>query len=145
VSHIHGTQNNFTRLSDFCSFASSLSTLSSILTLSWFVVAHVLEATSISTCRHTSPHIWWLVFGLLCIVYLMIFRVVIVAIFVLIITPAVFVSAPRISVFFFFADKLRSFSGIFYYFAGVATRRRLPPSNTTLRNYPKRSLIRSLW
>ncbi|KAF9452400.1 hypothetical protein P691DRAFT_795093 [Macrolepiota fuliginosa MF-IS2] len=68
-----------------------LSVLCSLLTLSWFLTAHILEYTSINTCRHTSPHLWWLVFGILCVMYLMIFEVVIIGFIVLVITPIVFV------------------------------------------------------
>lgn len=68
-----------------------LSVLSSLITLSWFLTAHILEYTSINTCRETSPHLWWLVFGILCIMYLMVFEVVIIGFIVLVITPIVFV------------------------------------------------------
>lgn len=68
-----------------------LSVLCSLLTLSWFLTAHILEYTSINTCRHTSPHLWWLVFGILCIMYLMVFEVIVIGFIVLVITPIVFV------------------------------------------------------
>lgn len=68
-----------------------LSVLCSLLTLSWFLTAHILEYTSINTCRHTAPHLWWLVFGILCIMYLMVFEVVVIGFIVLVITPIVFV------------------------------------------------------
>ncbi|KAF8629658.1 hypothetical protein AX17_005597 [Amanita inopinata Kibby_2008] len=69
---------------------SRLSLVSSLLTLSWYLTAHILEYTSIKTCRHTSPHLWWLVFGILCIMYLMVLEVLILGIFVFIVGPVIF-------------------------------------------------------
>jgi len=62
------------------------------MTLSWFLTAHILEYTSINTCRQTSPHLWWLVFGILCILYLMVLEVVLLGIIVLVVAPILFVS-----------------------------------------------------
>ncbi|KAF9531633.1 hypothetical protein CPB83DRAFT_868000 [Crepidotus variabilis] len=70
---------------------SRLTLLSSLITLSWFLTAHVLAYTSIETCRHTSPHLWWLVFGIMCIMYLMILEVVVLGFVVLIIAPILFI------------------------------------------------------
>ncbi|KAF8906535.1 hypothetical protein CPB84DRAFT_1726177 [Gymnopilus junonius] len=70
---------------------SRLTLVSSLMTLSWFLTAHILEYTSISTCRHTSPHLWWLVFGILCIMYLMVLEVVLVGLIVLVIAPIIFI------------------------------------------------------
>ncbi|KAJ7188255.1 hypothetical protein C8R46DRAFT_879254 [Mycena filopes] len=69
---------------------SRLSILSSLITLSWFLTAHILEYTSIHTCRSSSPHIWWLTFGILCIMYLVVLEVVVLGFVVFIIAPIVF-------------------------------------------------------
>ncbi|GLB37061.1 putative zinc finger, C3HC4 type (RING finger) [Lyophyllum shimeji] len=70
---------------------SRLTLLSSLLTLSWFLTAHILEYTSINTCRHSSPHLWWLTFGILCLMYLMVLEVVILGFIVFIVAPILFV------------------------------------------------------
>ncbi|KAF4620323.1 hypothetical protein D9613_000687 [Agrocybe pediades] len=70
---------------------SRLTLLSSLMTLSWFLTAHILEYTSINTCRRTSPHLWWLVFGILSIMYLMVLEVLIIGLVVLVIAPILFV------------------------------------------------------
>ncbi|KAJ3517201.1 hypothetical protein NLJ89_g644 [Agrocybe chaxingu] len=70
---------------------SRLTLVCSLLTLSWFLTAHILEYTSINTCRNSSPHLWWLVFGILCIMYLMVLEVVILGFVVLIVAPILFI------------------------------------------------------
>ncbi|KAF4599882.1 hypothetical protein EYR40_006986 [Pleurotus pulmonarius] len=67
-----------------------LSLLSSLLTLSWFLTAHILEYTSINTCRFSSPHLWWLVFGILCLMYIMVLEVVLIGFVVFVIAPILF-------------------------------------------------------
>ncbi|KAJ7084397.1 hypothetical protein B0H15DRAFT_784281 [Mycena belliarum] len=69
---------------------SRLSMLSSLVTLSWFLTAHILEYTSIHTCRFSSPHIWWLTFGILCIMYLVVLEVIILGFVVFVVAPIVF-------------------------------------------------------
>ncbi|RDB16790.1 hypothetical protein Hypma_002623 [Hypsizygus marmoreus] len=69
---------------------SRLTLLSSLLTLSWFLTAHILEYSSINTCRHTSPHVWWLTFGILCLMYLMVLEVVLLGFIVFIVAPIIF-------------------------------------------------------
>jgi len=44
--------------------------LYSLLTLTWFITAHILEYTSVYTCRRSSPHLWWLTFGILSVMYI---------------------------------------------------------------------------
>ncbi|KAG6915789.1 hypothetical protein DXG01_009827 [Tephrocybe rancida] len=61
-----------------------------ILYSRWFLTAHILEYTSINTCRHSSPHIWWLTFGILCLMYLMVLEVVILGFVVFVIAPILF-------------------------------------------------------
>lgn len=62
------------------------------MTLSWVVTAQILVYTSLKTCRMTSPHLWWLLFGIICIMYLMVLEILILGIMVLIIAPILFVS-----------------------------------------------------
>ncbi|KDQ53480.1 hypothetical protein JAAARDRAFT_39160 [Jaapia argillacea MUCL 33604] len=69
---------------------SRLSLLSSMMTLTWFLTAHILEYTSVNTCRHSSPHLWWLTFGILCIMYFAVLEVVILGLVVFIIGPIIF-------------------------------------------------------
>ncbi|KAJ6499905.1 hypothetical protein C8R47DRAFT_970689 [Mycena vitilis] len=69
---------------------SRLSILSSLITLSWFLTAHILEYTTIHTCRFSSPHIWWLTFGILCIMYLVVLEVIVLGFVVFVIAPIVF-------------------------------------------------------
>lgn len=112
-----------------------LSVLSSVITLSWFLAAHILEYTSINTCRQTSPHLWWLVFGMLCIMYLMVFELVIIGFIVLIITPIVFVSCAELRLFQ--VDNSSRFSGISSLFVWAATRFKIRILNQILRRFPK--------
>ncbi|KAH6913817.1 hypothetical protein BKA70DRAFT_1094838 [Coprinopsis sp. MPI-PUGE-AT-0042] len=70
---------------------SRLTLFCSLITLSWFLTAHILEYTSLSTCRHAAPHLWWLVFGCLCIMYLMLLEVVVLGFIVLIVAPILFI------------------------------------------------------
>ncbi|KAJ7346628.1 hypothetical protein DFH08DRAFT_700878 [Mycena albidolilacea] len=69
---------------------SRLSILSSLITLSWFLTAHILEYTSIHTCRFSSPHLWWLTFGILCIMYLVVLEVIILGFVVFVVAPIIF-------------------------------------------------------
>ncbi|KAA1474309.1 hypothetical protein DENSPDRAFT_840893 [Dentipellis sp. KUC8613] len=62
----------------------------SIFTVVWFVLAHVFEYTSTETCRFSAPHIWWLTFALLCILYVGIVEVIVLAVVVFIIGPIIF-------------------------------------------------------
>ncbi|TCD71238.1 hypothetical protein EIP91_011716 [Steccherinum ochraceum] len=69
-----------------------LSLLTSLISLSWFLTAHILEYTSTNTCRHTSPHLWWLTFGILCILYLMILEIFLLGLLVFILGPIIYVA-----------------------------------------------------
>ncbi|KAG2015559.1 RING-7 protein [Coprinopsis cinerea AmutBmut pab1-1] len=68
-----------------------LSLFLSLVTLSWFLTAHILQYTSLNTCRYTSPHVWWLTFGILCIMYLMVLEVILLGFIVLVVAPILFV------------------------------------------------------
>ncbi|CAE6469365.1 hypothetical protein ACGC1H_000037 [Rhizoctonia solani] len=60
--------------------------------LVWFVTANILIYGSLTTCRYTSPYIWWLTFSLLCLGYLVIAEMVLVALVVFVIGPLVYVA-----------------------------------------------------
>jgi hypothetical protein len=72
-------------------FDNSMALLSSLLTLTWFLTAHIFEYTSTKTCRLTSPHLWWLVFGILSIMYLVVLEVLVLGVFVFVIGPILYV------------------------------------------------------
>ncbi|KAI0305593.1 hypothetical protein B0F90DRAFT_1808815 [Multifurca ochricompacta] len=67
-----------------------LSLIGSTFTLVWFVLAQIFVYSSTKTCRQASPHLWWLTFGVLSVMYLMILEVVLVAILVFVIGPILF-------------------------------------------------------
>ncbi|EIW83217.1 hypothetical protein CONPUDRAFT_121703 [Coniophora puteana RWD-64-598 SS2] len=64
-----------------------LSLLSSMLTLTWFLTAHILEYTSIESCRLSSPLVWWLTFGVLCTMYIVVMEVILFGLLVFMILP----------------------------------------------------------
>ncbi|KAF9027795.1 hypothetical protein BDP27DRAFT_926620 [Rhodocollybia butyracea] len=66
-----------------------LSLFSSFFSLTWFLTAHILIYTSLKTCRFSSPHIWWLVFGILCITYIMILEVILLGLVVFLFAPVI--------------------------------------------------------
>lgn len=43
--------------------------------MTWFVVANNMVYASVNTCRHSSPHLWWLSVGILCTLYIMVLEV----------------------------------------------------------------------
>src|SRR5882724_10596254 len=63
--------------------------------MTWFVTAHILIYTSIHTCRLSAPHLWWLTFGIICIGYLVIVEVIVVAFLIFILGPLIFVCLPH--------------------------------------------------
>ncbi|KAH9083527.1 hypothetical protein EDB83DRAFT_2502548 [Lactarius deliciosus] len=67
-----------------------LSLLGSTFTLVWFVLSQIFVYSSTNTCRPSSPHLWWLTFGVLSVMYLMILEVVLVAILVFVVGPILF-------------------------------------------------------
>ncbi|KAI9461729.1 hypothetical protein F5148DRAFT_1214795 [Russula earlei] len=67
-----------------------LSLMGSTFTLVWFVLVQILMYGSTNTCRRTSPHLWWLTFGVLSVMYIMILEVVVVAILVFVVGPILF-------------------------------------------------------
>ncbi|KAH9993943.1 hypothetical protein BJV77DRAFT_961606 [Russula vinacea] len=50
----------------------------------------ILLYSSANTCRRSSPHLWWLTFGVLSVMYVMILEVVLVAILVFVVGPILF-------------------------------------------------------
>lgn len=67
-----------------------LTLFSSLITLSWFLTAHILVYTSLGTCRHTAPHLWWTLFACICIMYMMLLEVVALGFLVIIVAPVLF-------------------------------------------------------
>ncbi|KDN34698.1 hypothetical protein RSAG8_12219, partial [Rhizoctonia solani AG-8 WAC10335] len=65
--------------------------------LVWFVTANILLYGSLTTCRYTSPYIWWLTFSLLCLGYLVVAEMMVVAEMVLV-ALVVFVIGPLVYV-----------------------------------------------
>lgn len=65
--------------------------MGSTFTLVWFVLVQILLFSSANTCRRSSPHLWWLTFGVLSVMYVMILEVVLVAILVFVVGPILFV------------------------------------------------------
>jgi hypothetical protein len=65
--------------------------MGSTFTLVWFVLVQILLYSSSKTCRRSSPHLWWLTFGVLSVMYAMILEVVLVAILVFVVGPILFV------------------------------------------------------
>ncbi|KAK0485966.1 hypothetical protein IW261DRAFT_1453018 [Armillaria novae-zelandiae] len=72
-----------------------LTLFSTLFSFSWFLTAHILIYTSVDSCRLSSPLIWWLVFGILCITYLMVVEVIILGLIVFLIAPILFGSYPK--------------------------------------------------
>ncbi|CEL54091.1 hypothetical protein RSOLAG1IB_06801 [Rhizoctonia solani AG-1 IB] len=60
--------------------------------LVWFVTANILLYGSVASCRYTSPFIWWLTFALLCLGYLVVAEMLLVALVVFVIGPLVYVT-----------------------------------------------------
>ncbi|PCH43757.1 hypothetical protein WOLCODRAFT_104118 [Wolfiporia cocos MD-104 SS10] len=70
---------------------SRLTLLGTFMSLAWFLTAHILEYTSINDCRHSSPHLWWLTFGILCILYIMIMEIFLLGLLVFVFGPVIYV------------------------------------------------------
>jgi hypothetical protein len=70
----------------------SITTLLSLLSIIWFIASHILVYTSINTCRKSSPHLWWLAFGIMSIAYLLIAEVLLVIFFLFFFVPVLLVS-----------------------------------------------------
>ncbi|KAG1716630.1 hypothetical protein ID866_508 [Astraeus odoratus] len=66
-----------------------LSLLASMLSLAWFLTAHVLEYTSIQTCRLSAPLVWWLTFSILCTMYFIVLEVVLFGFLVFMVLPLI--------------------------------------------------------
>ncbi|KAI0329402.1 hypothetical protein GY45DRAFT_868121 [Cubamyces sp. BRFM 1775] len=62
----------------------------SFVSLAWFLTAHVLAYTSVNTCRFSAPHLWWLTFGILCILYVMILEIFLLGLLVFILGPVLY-------------------------------------------------------
>lgn len=58
-----------------------------MLTLTWFLTAHILEYTSVNSCRLSSPLVWWLTFGILCTMYFLVLEVLVFGFLVFMVLP----------------------------------------------------------
>ena len=65
--------------------------LSLLPSLVWFLMAHILEYAPVDSCRFSSPHLWWLTFGILCILYLMVLEIFLLGLLVFILGPVIYV------------------------------------------------------
>ncbi|CDO72536.1 hypothetical protein BN946_scf184983.g19, partial [Trametes cinnabarina] len=71
-------------------FHARVSLCMSFISLAWFLTAHVLAYTSVNTCRFAAPHLWWLTFGILCILYLMILEIFLLGLLVFVLGPVLY-------------------------------------------------------
>jgi len=60
-----------------------------MLSLAWFLTAHILEYTSIQTCRLSAPLVWWLTFAILCTMYFIVLEVVLFGFLVFMVLPLI--------------------------------------------------------
>ncbi|KAH8119229.1 hypothetical protein DFH11DRAFT_431213 [Phellopilus nigrolimitatus] len=74
----------------FSRLYSRLSLLLSLIIVSWFLTSNILVFTSLHTCRFAAPHLWWLIFSILCLQYLIILEVFVIAMLVFIIGPLIY-------------------------------------------------------
>ena len=66
-----------------------------MFTLTWFLTAHILEYTSVNSCRLSAPLVWWLTFGILCTMYLLVLEVILFGFLVFMVLPFIMVSPIR--------------------------------------------------
>lgn len=82
-----GTTNQDELTPPYSYLYARLSLLSSMLTLTWFLTAHILEYTSVDSCRISSPLVWWLTFGILCTMYFLVLEVLVFGFLVFMVLP----------------------------------------------------------
>lgn len=82
-----GTPNQEEPSPPYSYLYARLSLLSSMLTLTWFLTAHILEYTSVNSCRISSPLVWWLTFGILCTMYFLVLEVLVFGFLVFMVLP----------------------------------------------------------
>ncbi|KAG9103291.1 hypothetical protein FRC06_011483 [Ceratobasidium sp. 370] len=71
---------------------SRCSSFQALYGLIWFITANILLYGSLGTCRYTSPYIWWLTFGLICLGYIVIAEMLAVALVVFVLGPLVYLT-----------------------------------------------------
>ncbi|KAI0645735.1 hypothetical protein C8Q79DRAFT_1001261 [Trametes meyenii] len=69
-----------------------VSVFTTFLTLAWFLTAHVLAYTSVNTCRLSSPHLWWLTFGIMSILYVMMLEIFLLGLLVFVVGPFIYLA-----------------------------------------------------
>ncbi|KIP10867.1 hypothetical protein PHLGIDRAFT_33625 [Phlebiopsis gigantea 11061_1 CR5-6] len=73
-------------------YLARLGNLTDALGIVWFLTAHILVYTSVKTCRFAAPHLWWLSFSIICILYFMILEVFLVGLVVFIFWPVFYLA-----------------------------------------------------
>jgi len=63
-----------------------------MLTLTWFLIAHILEYTTVDSCRLSAPLVWWLTFSILCTMYFLVLEVLVFGFLVFMVLPFIMVS-----------------------------------------------------
>ncbi|VDC07690.1 unnamed protein product [Peniophora sp. CBMAI 1063] len=81
--------NTGARRRAYPAWQARLSALSTIFTFAWFILAHIFVYTSVDSCRLSSPHIWWLSFALLCVMYISVVEVLLIALIVFVVGPLI--------------------------------------------------------
>ncbi|KZV66909.1 hypothetical protein PENSPDRAFT_755353 [Peniophora sp. CONT] len=81
--------NGGARRRNYPAWQARLSAISTIFTFAWFILAHIFVYTSVDSCRLSSPHIWWLTFALLCVMYISVIEVLLIALIVFIVGPLI--------------------------------------------------------
>ncbi|KAG8714940.1 hypothetical protein FRC08_011221 [Ceratobasidium sp. 394] len=71
---------------------SRCSSFQALYGLVWFITANILLYGSLDTCRYTSPYIWWLTFGLVCLGYIVVAEMLAVALVVFVLGPLVYLT-----------------------------------------------------
>lgn len=71
---------------------SRCTSLQALYGLVWFITANILLYGSLDTCRYTSPYVWWLTFGIICLGYIVIAEMLAVAVVVFVLGPLVFLT-----------------------------------------------------
>ncbi|KAJ8592348.1 hypothetical protein M405DRAFT_872970 [Rhizopogon salebrosus TDB-379] len=83
----NGTSNPDEPAPPYSYLYARLSLLSSMLTLTWFLTAHILEYTTVDSCRTSAPLVWWLTFAILCTMYFLVLEVLVFGFLVFMVLP----------------------------------------------------------
>lgn len=120
--------------------------MTNMLSLVWFLTAHVLAYSTVNTCRHSAPYVWWLMFGIICILYLMLLEIFLIGLLIFILGPVIYVRPSASFKFEACANimLILSLSIISPYSVSAGILYNILMNSTQKsRNYPKLSLTRS--